>query len=355
MDKYGIDGHKLMYHVSRVSDWLHGKNIYPIYMEVSPMGACNHRCAFCGLDFMGYRKRALDTKRLKEIISELAELGLKSIMYAGEGEPLLHGDIVDIILHTRESGIDVALTTNGVLLDQKKADRILGALEWIKVSCNAGTPSTYARIHGTKERDFGRLMDNLSMAVQTKKANRHSSVLGMQILLLPENEHEVIRLAEKAREIGLDYLVVKPYSQHPQSITSTYKDIRYSGYESLAEKLAALNTNSFNVIVRLRTMRQWDEKKKEYHKCHALPFWSYLDAGGNVWGCSVYMEDERFRYGNIYEQSFQKIWEGEKRRASLSRVAMEQNPESCRVNCRMDAVNRYLWELKHPPEHVNFI
>ena len=50
IDKYKIDDHKLMFHIKRVNDWQEGKNIYPIYAEVSPSGACNHRCTFCGVD-----------------------------------------------------------------------------------------------------------------------------------------------------------------------------------------------------------------------------------------------------------------------------------------------------------------
>lgn len=53
---YDIDSHKLMYHPHTVSQWLDGVNVYPIYVEVSPSGACNHRCSFCALDFMGYEK-----------------------------------------------------------------------------------------------------------------------------------------------------------------------------------------------------------------------------------------------------------------------------------------------------------
>ncbi len=56
-DKYKIDSHKLIYHIPRVNDWLDGKTIYPLYMEISPSGACNHRCTFCGLDFMEYQSR----------------------------------------------------------------------------------------------------------------------------------------------------------------------------------------------------------------------------------------------------------------------------------------------------------
>ena len=74
-----------------------------------------------------------------------------------------------------------------------------------------------------------------------------------------------------------------------------------------------------------------------------------------MWGCSVYLGDERFFYGNIYEQSFQEIWEGQKRLNSLRWVENELDASQCRVNCRMDEINRYLWDLKATPAHVNFI
>ena len=355
MDKYKIDGHKLNYHVERVSDWRNGKTVYPIYMEISPSGACNHRCVFCAQDFMGYQSRFLETDVLKERLTEMGRLGLKSIMYAGEGEPFLHRDMTELIVHTKDAGIDVAITTNGSLMTKDVSEGILDAVEWIKVSCNAGTPETYSKIHRVKPDQFGVVMRNLDDAVAVREKLGSNCVLGIQILLLPDNCDEVETLAQRARDIGLDYIVVKPYSHHPKSETQIYKDIRYGGYEDLAETLQEYTTDAFEVIVRLQTMNKWDEQSKSYERCYALSFWSHLDAGGNVWGCSNYLGDDQFNYGNIYDKTFQEIWEGEKRARCMQWVEHELDCSACRVNCRMDKINRYLWELKHPLPHVNFI
>lgn len=355
MDKYGIDSHKLMYHVPRVNAWLEGKVIYPIYMEVSPSGSCNHRCTFCALDFMGYRKKYLDADIFKERLSEMGRLGLRSIMYGGEGEPLMHERIAEIIGHTKKSGIDVALTTNAVLLQESLSERILDDMEWIKVSIGAASADTYAKIHRTKAEDFDKVIKNLSAAVKVKQHKRHKCTIGMQIILLPENKDEVVGLAEIASDIGLDYLVVKPYSQHPMSKTDRYKDIKYKEDLDLSDKLSEMNTNKFKIIFRGHAMKKWDESRKNYNQCLALPFWSYIDSDGNVWGCSVYLGDERFLYGSIYEKTFQEIWEGEQRRKSLKWVEKGLDAAQCRVNCRMDEINRYLWNLKNSPLHINFI
>ncbi|HHT9113787.1 MAG: radical SAM protein [Planctomycetes bacterium] len=355
MDKYRIDSHKLLYHVPRVNDWLNSKLVYPIYMEVSPSGSCNHRCTFCALDFMGYQKRYLDAAVLIERLSEMGNLGLKSIMYGGEGEPLMHKQIAEIINYTKKCGLDVALTTNAVLLSESLTEEIFGSMDWMKVSIGGATRATYAKIHRAKPDDFDTVINNLSYAVRIKREKGYKCTLGMQILLLPENRHEIIPLAEMARDIGMDYLVVKPYSQHPLSKTERYKDIKYNEYLNLSDLLSKFNTKDFSVIFRMHTMKKWDENMKNYTHCFALPFWSYIDSGGNVWGCSAYLDDERFLYGNIYKNSFRDIWEGEKRRYSLEWVEKELDIKQCRANCRMDEINRYLWDLKHPHEHVNFI
>ncbi len=355
MDKFRIDSHKLIFHLPRVNDWLMGKNIYPIYMEISPAGSCNHRCIYCALDFMDYQPRFLDKNILKERISEMGSLGVKSIMYAGEGEPLLHKDISEIIRSTRRSGIDTALTTNGVLLSDGLTEKILSELTWIKVSINAAKKETYSKIHRAKYSDFDKVIGNMTNAARIREKKKYKCTLGMQIILLPGNYREITLLAKKAKDIGMDYLVVKPYSQHPLSRTRIFKDIKYSEYLGLANKLKKFNDSKFQVIFRIHTMKKWDEATRNYRHCLALPFWAYMDAGGDVWACSIYLGIDRFRLGNIYKDKFKDIWEGNRRRKFMNWARRGLNTTKCRVNCRMDEVNRYLWELKNPSEHVNFI
>lgn len=355
MDEFKIDSHKLNFHPERVAAWLSGENIYPIYMEVSPIGLCNHRCVFCGLDFMGYRNARLDLKRAETLLPELGRLGLKSIMYAGEGEPLLHPDICRITELTKAAGIDVAFTTNGTLMTPDKAELLLKYSTWIKISCNGGDEDSYSRIHRGKRGDFEKMLSNLKQAAAIRKEKHYDCTLGLQLVLVPENQGSVTNLARMASEAGADYLVIKPFSQHTQSINRQYENLEYAGMDALEKELKQYETETFKVIFRRSTMERWNHREKSYSKCLALPFWSYIDSSGNVWGCSMFLGNEKFLYGNIYANSFEEIWQGRKRRESLDYVQNELDVHQCRINCRMDKINSYLWDLQNPSKHVNFI
>ena len=355
MDEYRLDGHKLMLHPGRVADWLEGENIAPLYLEISPSGACNHRCRFCGLDFMGYKPRFLPADVLKGRFGEMSAAGLKAVMFAGEGEPFLHRDMGRMAQEAKAAGLDVAFTTNAVNLRPGAAEAVLPVSSWIKVSCNAGTAKTYAWVHGTGEGDFGRMLANMENAAALRQKEGYACTLGFQMLLLPENRAEAAELAKTVRDLGADYLVVKPYSQHPQSRTREYADLAYTNLEELAQELGELNRDGFSVIMRHKTMERLREGRKNYGRCLALPFWSYLDAGGGLWGCLDFLGDERFAYGNILESSFSEIWNGAKRRESLAWCEAHFDVRECRLVCRMDSVNAYLWRLRHADGHDKFI
>lgn len=355
MDKYRIDSHKLIYHPQRVSDLLDGRTVYPIYMEISLSSKCNHSCTFCAYDYFDGRNSFINKEVLARRLSEMGESGVKSVLFSGEGEPLLHRDISEIVHITKKSGMDVAIATNGVLLNDIIAGSLLSDLTWIKISINAGTAETYAKIHNTSKTDFNLVIENISNMVEGKKRNNAKCTIGMQMLLLPENYSEAEALAKIAKETGVDYLVIKPYSQHLFSKTKRYKDIKYTDYLPLQNSLERFSDENFNLIFRIDSMKRWDQSSRNYSHCLALPFWAHIDTGGNAWGCGAYVTDDRFYLGNILKDSFQDIWNSDKRAKITDWASKELDTESCRVNCRMDKVNEYLWDLKNPSDHVNFI
>ena len=362
MDEYLIDGTKLPYHPHRVAQWLEAKDdwemakkIYPIYVEIAPVGACNHRCTFCSVDYIGYKAVMQDAEVLSERITEMALLGVKSIMFAGEGEPLLYKQMDAIVGHTVTEGVDVSFTTNGVLLN--KLDT-LPLCSWVKVSLNAGSAGTYAAIHRTDAKDWTTVWRNLESAAKRKG----NCTLGVQTLLLPENADEMVVLARMCRDAGVDYLVIKPYTQAKYSDTRIYEGLAYDkakdgfgGYtKELDAALQSFNTDTFRVIPRAQSMMEAQNPQK-YEKCHATPYlWAYIMATGEVYSCSAYLLDERFRLGNINDASFKEIWEGERRHENWKFVRQELDITECRKNCRMNRSNIFLEGFK-TTQHVNFI
>lgn len=363
-DKYAIDSHKLIYHPQRVAQWLEaGRDwakasvVYPIYVEISPIGACNHRCTFCAVDYIGYNSDKLDVDILKIRLNEMGQLGVKSVMFAGEGEPMLHKRIIEMVQAAHAAGIDVAFTTNATALTEQFVEEALPLISWIKVSINAGSAATYANIHRCHEKDFSRVIKNLQGAVAAKKKRGLSCVLGAQSILLPENAAEMATLAQLCRdEIGLDYLVVKPYSQHSFSETRVYQEMDYTPLLAMEQQLASYDTPSFQVIFRGHAMKKYTEANA-YETCHATPFvWAYVMASGAVYSCSAYLLDKKFELGNLHIDSFKAIWEGPRRRENFEFVQNGLDIKDCRRNCRMDEINRYLNALhENSIPHVNFI
>lgn len=347
-----MDSHKLIYHPEAVARWLKGENIYPIEIEISPSGACNHRCVFCAVDYIGYQPAFLDKDTILRDIKQMSTRGLKSVICSGEGEPLLNKDMADIANGIKACGVDVAMSSNGVLFTKEKAEECLGAFTWIRFSISSMEKGSYEKIQRGKEGDLKRVKENLEDAVRVKKNKGLNTTLGVQCLLLPDNIGQLTDMAKELREIGVDYLTIKPYSQHLHSENKF--EIDYADMLDLDKELKQYATEEFSIYFRANAMSKMHHEKC-YKQCYGLPFMTHIDAKGNVWPCVAHIGTKEFCFGNIYEQPFEEIWEGTKRQEVIQNLSVLDINKVCREACRLDEINKYLNELKHPGDHVNFI
>ena len=345
-----IDNHKLQYHPGRVSQWKEEGDCYPIYVEIGPTNLCNNNCIFCALDWVGKNKDFIDKEVMVSTLKDMAEKGVRSVMFAGEGEPFLHKDICLSIKKAGQLGIDVSVTTNGVLFTKEKIKEIMPYLSWIRISVDAGTAKTHSEIHKTNKEDFNKIISNIKEAVKFKRKFKLETVIGIQFLLIPQNFKEVRKFVKLFKQIGVNNVQIKPYSQHPNSINKFV--INYKDYAPLGKELKKSNSKNFQVFFREQTIRRL--RNTPYPYCYGLPFFALIDAKGNVLPCNLFYNNEEFTYGNLNKNSFSQIWEGKKRKEVLNKLK-KRGCAKCREGCRLDVINRYLHRIKNPEEHDNFI
>jgi GTP 3',8-cyclase len=353
-DRYRIDSHKLMYHADRVSQWLKGVNIYPVYIEVGLSQGCNHRCIFCAFDYIGYRPVYLPTASFYRFVRSAARNGVKSIMFAGEGEPLLHPDVSDIVARTKNEGIDVAMTSNAVFFTRRVARECLPHLSWFRASIDAGTARTYAGIHRAPPADFNIVLDNLAAAVEIKRKSGSACVIGGQFLLLRENYDEAARLVCTLRRIGLEYVIIKPYSRHPSSLNRPAADFSAADLSALEARLLKYSRHDFQVFFRNNAMRK-KQSPKPYTRCVGMPFITHMTATGDLYPCSNFVGVKDFSLGNICNKPFSSVWNSRRKTRIMNDLRDRWNVKLCRQGCRLDEINRYLHDLRQPCSHVNFI
>lgn len=351
-DKIRMDSHKLIYHPDIVARWMNGENIYPIEIEISPSGTCNHRCIFCAVDYIGYQPNFLNKNVILSNVSDMSKKGLKSVVCSGEGEPLLNKDMPDIANGIKACGVDVAMSSNGVLFTKDKAEECLKAFSWVRFSVASTENTSYNAIQQGKDGDLERVKENLLDCVRIKVDKKLRTTLGVQCLLLPENVGQLPDMARTLREIGVDYLTIKPYSQHLHSKNKF--EINYEEMLSLERQVKEYATENFSIYFRSSAMKKM-HREKCYKQCYGLPFMTHIDAKGNIWPCVAHIGAEEFCYGNINEQTFEQIWEGSRRREVNKRLQEMDINKVCREACRLDEINKYLSELVNPEEHVNFI
>ena len=78
-DKYKMEGHKLLWHPDRINDWLNGKTIAPIYLDMGITQTCNIGCKYCYYAVPENKtKNSIPTDSLIKFLHDAASIGVSS-------------------------------------------------------------------------------------------------------------------------------------------------------------------------------------------------------------------------------------------------------------------------------------
>ena len=131
----------------------HGRAITDL--RVSVTNRCNYRCIYCRSGEDGIDPAELPIDDYARMIRVFVSLGIEKVRLTG-GEPLLRKGLVELVAQVAAmrpaypsagvSGIDIALTTNGHLLESLAAPLRAAGLNRMTVSMDAVEPEAFARI-----------------------------------------------------------------------------------------------------------------------------------------------------------------------------------------------------------------
>ncbi len=353
-DTFLMDSHKLFWHLDRVHDWLQGKRIAPLYIDMGITQTCNVQCSYCYYAVPEHRTNAIiETPALISFLKEAAEIGVKAVGFLGDGEPMIHPGVYDAVAAGKGAGLDMALSTNGVLMKEERLQELLSSLTWIRFNISAATPSTYASVMGVDENVFYKVVENIRRCVRIKRAGNLPVVIGIQMVLIPGCFEDLVPFAAMGRDLGVDYAVVKQCAERTDTGQApSTEDLER--HKHLLEQAESLSNDSYNVIIKWRKIS--NDGVKNYDRCYGCEFLPQISGNGDVYSCGAWFGNPDFLIGNINHETFKEIVAGRRYAEVMRRVKNEVNVHNdCGTNCRQNEINEFLWKLKNPPEHVNFI
>lgn len=341
---------KILKHLDRVYEWSNGGNPPPITVEMDMTNVCNHACPECAAQYIKSRDRShLPEDLARRIISELAEFGVRGLIFTGGGEPLCHNHSADMVRLANQSGLDIGFITNGQLLNPDTSHILLSNCVWLRVSLDAATPETFARVHGTSSSSFHKIIDNIKHLIQMKKTLNCDTTVGVGFLTDQTTVDEMEIAAELCRDLQVDYLQYRPMQIH----TNGHYSYRKVEVQDLIDRCSRYGTPTFNVLC---SKHKYDMMKtgnygRYYKKCYGHQFATVIAATGKMYICCHHRGQEKYEIGDLTHQSFQDIWNSEQRIDVYNSI----NFKDCMPLCRDNTFNQILWDIKCPAEHVNFL
>ena len=161
----------------------------PVEYIVETTAKCNLYCPMCPRETHPQPKEDMAASIFDRLVQESAKTG-EHMMLIGLGEPFLDPLIFERIEYCDKHNVSTLLSTNGVLLDEERAARLLDSpLEHITLSFDGSTKESFE--YYRKGAKFERVRDNFLRFAKMKHARGSKLQIVVQMVRLERNAGEV--------------------------------------------------------------------------------------------------------------------------------------------------------------------
>jgi len=282
---------------------------------------CNFSCSYCEASAGAPASNELTTSEALAMVDDLAAMGVKRLAVSG-GEPLIRDDIIHIMSHAHDSGLNLGLVSNGYLVEQRWDD--LRHFDYFLYFTSIdGLPEYHDRV---RRRDsFARVMKSLDLFSRLQARSRIvNSVVHSQ------NIQQMASLFGLLRDSGATRWHLVPIMEVGRAEKDRSYALKGRQLRELADFIGNHSSRHFTVdfgeaCTYLGCFSP--EPVGNSFFCGAGLTRCAIMPDGEVIGChTVY--DNRFSEGNIREKPFSRIWKEDFGRFRQRR----RIPEAC-IEC----------------------
>jgi len=286
---------------------------------------CNSRCRMCNIWKMDTDKSA----ELKPAEYAKLPVGLEEINLTG-GEPFLRDDLVEIldVIASRCRRAKIVMPTNGFLTEKivSSAKKIIKRdyLNRLHIAVSLdGLGYAHEEIRGIPEA-FAKAATTID---GLKRLGFPAANLGFGYTFMKGNEDELAGVAELAGKLGVNYGVSLAHNSDNYFSTHTNHgldagEIKRQAAGLIRKKISSFKKNELGKCYYLHGLVEFAENGKRLVPCDALRGSFFMDPSGNIFPCNIVNQS----VGNLKENSFAEIWDGEKAAAARRAAAACQTP-----------------------------
>ena len=297
----------------RIDGIISGNFQAPVVWHIYPSNLCPFRCTFC---IMQREKEGrpvmLSRDTLMRAVDDCIANDVKLIHFSGGGEPLTHPDLPEAMDKAAAAGVELAMSTNGLLI--KDPARLVRNLRHLRISVNSGSPEMHQKIHRTPKPVFDRVLENIRQCVRYKQDTN----IGMAFVICPENWTDIHKFVERAVECGVDFVHLRPaYLKDDEGLRLVLPEVF---------RICEQAKRDFGRFVDIFSIKYkfdgyWDGRK--YDKCRATPLSAVLGADGWLRICQDVLDPPIGDYNN---HDFWDIWGSDQHKAVLDQINLDECP-----------------------------